>query len=113
MSKFFAENNPPPSYANTPFFGIHTFKFIGKDDKVTMVKWRFEPEDGEKHLTDAELTSMPADFLQQALIERVKQGRYAGTCSSPSASQAILTDPTLLGLPAARRSRPVPSRSRR
>ena len=74
MSKFFAENNPPPSYANTPFFGIHTFKFIGKDDKVTMVKWRFEPEDGEKHLTDAELTSMPADFLQPALIERVKQG---------------------------------------
>ena len=32
------------------------------------------PEDGEKGLTDAELKSMPADFLEQALIERTKQG---------------------------------------
>ncbi len=72
--QYFAEHNPPPSYANSPFFGIHTFKFIGKDDKVTFVKWRFEPEDGEKSLTDEELKTMPNDFLQQALIDRVKQG---------------------------------------
>jgi catalase len=74
MTKFLADHNPPPSYANSPFFGIHTFKFIDKDNKVTLVKWRFVPEDGEKELTDAELTSMPHDFLEQALIDRVKQG---------------------------------------
>jgi catalase len=67
-------HNPPPSYANAPFFGIHTFKFIGKDDKVTLVKWRFEPEDGEKSLTDDQLKTMPANFLEPAMIERVKQG---------------------------------------
>jgi catalase len=32
MTKFYEEHNPPPSYANSAFFGIHTFKFIGKDD---------------------------------------------------------------------------------
>ena len=74
MTKFYADHNPPPSYANSAFFGIHTFKFIDKDNKTTLVKWRFVPEDGEKELTNAELTSMPRDFLQQALIDRVKQG---------------------------------------
>jgi catalase len=67
-------HNPTPSYANTPFFGIHAFKFIGKDDKVTLVKWRFEPEDGEKVLTDEQAKTMPHDFLEAALIDRVKQG---------------------------------------
>ena len=38
------------------------------------MKWRFDPEDGQKEFTDAELKSMPADFLEQALIERTKQG---------------------------------------
>jgi catalase len=74
MTKFYADHNPPPSYANSAFFGIHTFKFIDKDNKTTLVKWRFVPEDGEKELTNAELTSMPRDFLEQALIDRVKQG---------------------------------------
>ena len=39
-----------------------------------MVRWRFIPEDGEKHLTDEEMQSGPKEFLQQALMERVKQG---------------------------------------
>ena len=74
FSAFYAENNPPPSYANAPFFGIHTFKFIRKDDKVTLVKWRFEPDDGEKHLTDEQIKTRPANFLEPAMLERVKQG---------------------------------------
>ena len=55
-------HNPPPSYANSAYYGIHTFKFIDKNDKTTLVKWRFVPEDGEKELTNAELKSMPARF---------------------------------------------------
>jgi catalase len=71
---FLATVNPPVSYANSPFFGIHTFKFIGKDDKVTMVRWRFVPRDGEKNLTDEEMKNPPKEFLQTALFERVKRG---------------------------------------
>ena len=58
----------PPITASIPF------KFIDKANETTLVKWRFDPEDGQKELTDAELKSMPADFLEQALIERTKQG---------------------------------------
>jgi catalase len=97
MTKFFADHNPPPSYANSAFFGIHTFKFIDEDNKTTLVKWRFVPEDGEKALTEAELTSMPHDFLEQALIDRVKQAPVKWdmwvTVGEPGDPE---TDPTVL-----------------
>jgi catalase len=97
QADFLAANNPPPSYADSAYYGIHTFKFIDKDNHTTFVKWRFDPEDGQKSLTDAELKSMPADFLEQALIERAKQGPVRWdmwlTIGEPGDPQ---DDPTLL-----------------
>lgn len=74
LGDFMSSNNPPVSYANSAYFGIHTFKFESRANKTTLVRWRFVPQDGEKRLTDAELKSMPPDFLEQALIARTKQG---------------------------------------
>jgi catalase len=68
--------------ANAPFFGIHTFKFIGKDDNVTLVKWRFEPEDGEKSLTDDQLKTMQANFVEPARSSPVRL-RRSGRAASP------------------------------
>jgi catalase len=74
QADFLANNNPPVSYANSAYFGIHTFKFVNRVSKTTLVRWRFVPQDGEKRLSDAELKSMPPNFLEQALIDRTKQG---------------------------------------
>ena len=74
QAQFLADHNPPPSYADTAYYGIHTFKFIDRSDKTTLVRWRFVPQDGEKSLSDAELKSMPADFLERALVSRTAQG---------------------------------------
>ncbi|HAL38393.1 MAG TPA: catalase [Polaromonas sp.] len=74
QTEYLANNNPPASYANSAFFGIHTFKFINRENKTTLVRWRFVPQDGVKRLTDDELKSAPANFLEQALINRAKQG---------------------------------------
>jgi len=71
---FLADHNPPASYANSAYYGIHTFKFVDRADKVTLVRWRFVPEDGEKPLTDSALKSMPRDFLERALIDRTQRG---------------------------------------
>jgi catalase len=73
QADFLAKNNPPPSYANSDYFGIHTFKFIDRAGKVTLVRWRFIPQDGEKRLADDELKSMPANFLEPELIKRLAQ----------------------------------------
>jgi catalase len=72
QTKFLQENNPPPSYANCAFYGIHAFKFINAAGKTTIVKFRFVPQDGETQISDAQLKSMPPSFLEQALIERVR-----------------------------------------
>jgi catalase len=74
QAEFLAHHNPPASYANSPYFGIHSFKFINRDGAATLVRWRFVPQDGEKALGDDEMKSAPANFLEQTLIERVKQG---------------------------------------
>lgn len=74
QAEFLEKNNPPISWANSSYFGIHTFKFINKDEKTTPVRWRFVPQDGEKQLSDSELKSSPANFLEQKLIDRAKEG---------------------------------------
>jgi catalase len=74
QTEFLAEHNPPASYANSAYYGIHTFKFVDRDDRTTLVRWQFVPADGERALSDAELASSPADFLEQALIDRTQHG---------------------------------------
>jgi catalase len=71
---FLTEGNPPASYANCAYYGIHAFKLIDRRDKVTLVRWRFVPQDGERQLPAAQLKSSPRDFLNQALIERTQRG---------------------------------------
>jgi catalase len=71
---FLETNNPPASYANCAFYGIHTFRFVDHAGKTTNVRFRFMPEDGEKSLTDAQLAQMPREFLEAAFRDRVKQG---------------------------------------
>jgi catalase len=74
LGEFMAKNNPPVSYANSDFFSIHTFKFINPNNQTTLVRWSFVPEDGVKRLTDAEMSAMPARFLDDDLIAKTKKG---------------------------------------
>ena len=74
QADFLASNNPPTSYANSSFWGIHTFKLIDRKNKATLVRWQFVPQDGEKRLSDEELKSAGANFLEKALIDRAQQG---------------------------------------
>jgi catalase len=74
QAQFLATNNPPVSYANSSYFGIHTFKFINKENKTTLVRWQFVPRDGEKRLSNEELKTAGPDFLEQKLISRAQQG---------------------------------------
>ncbi|MDN0083960.1 catalase family peroxidase [Crenobacter sp. SG2305] len=74
QADYLDKNNPPVSWANSSYFGIHTFKFVNQTNKTTLVRWRFVPQDGEKRLSDDELKSSPPNFLEQRLIDRVKQG---------------------------------------
>lgn len=74
QAEFLANNNPPVSWANSSYFGIHTFKFVNRENRITLVRWRFVPHDGEQRMSDDELKSSPPDFLEQKLIERTRRG---------------------------------------
>jgi catalase len=73
QAQYLATNNPPASYASSAYWGIHTFKFLDRKNKPTLVRWRFVPQDSEKRLSDEELKTAGANFLEQALIERAQQ----------------------------------------
>lgn len=74
QAEFLQKNNPPVSFANSAYFGIHTFRFIDAEGKTTLVRWKFVPQDGEKRLSDEQMKTAGNDFLQRALVDRVKQG---------------------------------------
>jgi catalase len=74
LGEFLAKNNPPASYASAAYFSIHTFKFLDAAKKATPVRWRFVPQAGEKLLTDDEMKTLPADFLEARLMEEMKTG---------------------------------------
>jgi len=74
QAEYLAKHNPPVSYGNSSYWGIHTFKLINQQNKTTLVRWRFAPKDGEKRLTDDALKTAGANFLEQALISRTQQG---------------------------------------
>lgn len=97
QAEYLATNNPPASYASSSYWGIHTFKFVDKKGKVTPVRWQFVPQDGEKRLSDDELKTAGANFLEAALIARTKQGAVRWdmmvSIGRPGDSE---TDPTVL-----------------
>ena len=74
LAEYLSKNGPPKSYASASYYGIHTFKFVGADKKVTLVRWQFVPRDGEARLSPEELKTVGANFLEPALIERAKTG---------------------------------------
>jgi catalase len=74
QAQYLAANPPPASYANSSYWGIHTFRFIDRQKRETLVRWRFVPQDGEKRLSDDELKTAGANFLEPALIARAQQG---------------------------------------
>ena len=74
LAAYLSKNNPPASYVTSDFFSVHTFKFVNSKNETSLVKWQFIPEAGVTRLTDDELTSKPAKFLDQDLINRLAQG---------------------------------------
>ena len=74
QAEWLAANPPPWSYATVTYHGLHTFYLDSRAGDKLKVRWHLQPRDGEKGLSDAEIASAPADFLQARLEERLRQG---------------------------------------
>lgn len=74
LGEYMSKTNPPASYASSDFFSVHTFKAINRENQTTLVKWQFVPENGVKRLTDEQMTSSPARFLDQDILDQSAKG---------------------------------------
>lgn len=74
QAEFLQQNNPPPSWANSAYFGIHAFRLIDAAGKATPVRWAFLPRDGEKRLSEEAMSTSARDFLGPVLIRRLRKG---------------------------------------
>lgn len=71
---FLKANNPPASYATTPYYSLHAFRFSNAAKKSAYARWHFQPQDGTAFIEDSALPATPPDFLEAKLKERVAKG---------------------------------------
>ena len=62
--------DPPESYATVVYNSIHSFRWTGNDGTERWVRYRFEPEDGERSLSEEEARSRGRDYLREEVLAR-------------------------------------------
>src|SRR5918997_1027039 len=62
--------DPPESYETVAYNAIHSFKWIAADGTERWVRYRFEPEEGERTLAPEEAKSRGRDYLQEDVLAR-------------------------------------------
>lgn len=67
------------SYANTKFFGLHTFYYQAGESEQTKFRWQLVPNLGEKSLNAEQAAAKPKAFLEDTLAEQLQQGEVSFT----------------------------------
>jgi catalase len=62
--------DPPESYATVLYNSIHSFRWTAPDGTERWVRYRFEPEEGERTLSEAEAKARGRDYLQEEILAR-------------------------------------------
>ncbi len=70
---------PPASYAQLVYRGLHAFKYVNAAGEERFVRYRWEPEAGVAHLSDEEAKALPEQYLRDELEARLKEGPAAFT----------------------------------
>lgn len=77
QGRWLAANNPPASWATTPYWGVNSFLFRGQDGQLRPARWVFEPAAGTTRLTEEQMRSLGPDFLADEIRRRVAAGPVA------------------------------------
>jgi catalase len=62
--------DPPQSYATVAYNSIHSFKWTAPDGTERWVRYRFEPEGGERTLSEDAARELGRDYLQEEIVGR-------------------------------------------
>ena len=61
---------PPESYATVAYNSIHSFRWVDGDGNARLVRYRFEPEAGERTLSEEDAKARGRDYLQEEIAAR-------------------------------------------
>jgi catalase len=64
---------PPASYAQVAYNGIHAFRWVAEDGSARFVRHRWEPEAGEATISPEEARERGGDYLRDELTERLER----------------------------------------
>ena len=81
LTHMYHENGMPNSYRNMDGFGVHAFKFVSADGKVTYVKFHFKSQQGLHNIAGKDVpASIGADWnlMTNDLYGAVKAGKFPG-----------------------------------
>ena len=76
------------SYANTEYFGLHTFYYNGEGAEQVKFRWQLVPELGVETLDNEQAQAKTPAFLEETLARQLKQGEVSFTI------QAIIGEST-------------------
>ena len=62
--------DPPESYATCVYNSIHAFRWLDADGGARWVRYRFEPEAGERTLPGEEAKARGRDYLREEILDR-------------------------------------------
>jgi catalase len=64
-------SEPPASFAQLAYNSLHSFRLLNSGGEGRWVRYRWEPEAGERRILDEEAKSRPPDYLRIDLAERI------------------------------------------
>jgi catalase len=66
--------DPPASYAQVTYNGLHAYRWINADGEARFVRFGFVPEAGEATISEEEARQGGPDYLQEEIAERIESG---------------------------------------
>jgi catalase len=69
--------DPPASYAQVAYNGLHAYRWINADGEARFVRFGWQPEAGEATISDEEAREGGPHYLQEEIVRRVEGGPVA------------------------------------
>jgi catalase len=82
----------PVSFATQRYFGVNAFKFVNRAGDETMVRYRIEPVEGVRYVSDADMASKSANYLFDEVPKRLQAGPIEFKLLAQIAAAGDVTD---------------------
>jgi catalase len=95
------------SYLTCAYNSLHAYRLTSSTGQQRFIRYRWEPEAGEANVTEDQEWTLPRDYLQEDLRERLARGPAAFTLTARVAAEGDPTDDSTAAWPEDRERVPL------